>query len=167
MRTGTDVASLWNAFTGIWESKDFRRYLHRRGFRSTYDWPFFRRAFLECWAEPGFHRFWRVWNPSLSFLVFKLYRLIGGNRGEPLTKIVAFVASGLAHGLLVLPFLGWSYTIPVVFTCFGLLAGLGEWMSRLLRQAGWHPLVNAMMNIALVLGCFSVGFRLDGVMRGY
>jgi len=46
--------------------------LIRRGYRTGYDGRFFRRAFLECWAEPGFHRFRRIWNPSLGFLVFEL-----------------------------------------------------------------------------------------------
>lgn len=68
------LISAWPSFTAIWEGRKFRRYLHRRGYRASTGWPFFRRAFLECWAERGFHRFWRAWNPGLGFLVFRPYR---------------------------------------------------------------------------------------------
>lgn len=154
-----------NSFTAIWEGKDFARYLHRRGYRSSTGWPFARRAFLECWAQPGFHRFWRVWNPGLGFLVFRLYRAVGGNRGGPSTKVVAFLASGIAHNLLVLPFLGWSFTLPVAFSCFGVLVALGPRLSRILRQHRWPWPVNVLVNVGHVLACFTMGFRADEVLR--
>jgi len=160
------IASVWTAFAGIWEGKAFRIYLHRRGYRTYNDGAFFRRAFLECWAEPGFHRFWRVWNPGLGFLVFRLYRALGGNRGGPLIKVVAFLASGVAHNLLVLPILGWSFTLPVAFASAGVLVVLGPNLSRFLRQHRWPAPLNVAVNVALVVGCFSAGFRVDDWIRG-
>jgi len=160
----TTAGTAWKSFTGIWEGKGFRRYLHRRHYTSVNDWPFFRRAFLECWAEAGFHRFWRIWNPALGFLVFLLYRRIGGVRGDPFSKILAFVASGFAHGLLVLPFLGWSWTIPVAFACFGLLVALGPPVSRFVRQDRWTWPTNVVTNVSLVVACFSIGFRVDDMI---
>jgi hypothetical protein len=97
--------------------------------------------------------------------VFKVYRRIGGRRHEPFATVGAFAVSGLAHGALVLPFLGWSYTIPTAFGCFGLLVSFGEPVSEFLHQARWHPLVNAATNVSLVAGCFSAGFRLDEIVR--
>lgn len=158
------VGMVWRSFTGIWEGRAFRQYLHRRRYESVNDWPFFRRAFLECWAEAGFHRFWRVWNPALGFLVFRFYRRIGGSRGGAANKILAFIASGIAHGLLVLPFLGWSWTIPVTFGCFGLLDACGPEISRLIRQDRWIRPLNVVSNATLVLACFSVGFRVDDLI---
>lgn len=157
-------AAIWTSFTGIWEGKKFRQYLHRRRYTSVNDWPFFRRAFLECWTEAGFHRFWRIWNPALGFLVFQLYRRIGGVRGGAATKILAFIASGFAHGLLVLPFLGWSWTILVTFACFGFLVALGPTLSRFLRQDRWMRPMNVVMNATLVAACFSVGFRVNAMI---
>lgn len=162
--TSLDPAAIWGAFTGIWEGEAFAQYLHRRRYRSVNDWPFLRRAFLECWAEPGFHRFWRVWNPALGFLVFRFYRLIGGNRAGAAGKVLAFIASGVSHGLLAAPFLGWSWTIPVTFTCFGVLVALGSKTSRLLRQDRWPPSLNAVLNVALVVACFDIGFRADALI---
>jgi len=159
------LALAWSSFTAIWEGREFARYLHRRGYRSSTGWPFFRRAFLECWSQPGFHRFWRVWNPGLGFLVFRLYRAMGGERGDPHTKVLAFLASGIAHNLLVLPFLGWSFTLPVAFTGFGILAAAGPRLSRLLRQHRWPRLVNVPVNAGLVLACFTLGFRADEAIR--
>lgn len=159
------LGSLWSSFTGIWESDEFRIYLLRRGYRTSNDWPFFRRAFLESWAQPGFHRFWRVWNPGLGFLTFRMYRVIGGNRRGHVATILTFLGSGMAHSLLVLPALGWSYTIPVTFSCFGILASAGPALSRLLGLASWPALANAALNAALVIACFSLGFRADEVLR--
>lgn len=164
MLVSMNVRTAWRSFTGIWERQEFRQYLHRRRYDSVNDWPFFRRAFLECWAEPGFHRFWRVWNPALGFLVFRFYRLIGGNRGGAANKILAFIASGFAHGLLVLPFLGWSWTIPVTFACFGLLDAFGGGLSRLIRQDRWIQPLNAVSNATLVVACFSIGFRVNDLI---
>jgi len=157
---------VWASFVGIWESTEFRQYLRRRGYRSSSGWPLFRRAFLECWAQPGFHWFWRVWSPSLGFLVFRLYRALGGNRAGGHTKVLAFVTSGITHSLLVLPFLGWSFTIPTAFAGFGLLVVLGPFMSRRLRQHRWPLLANVAVNVALILGCFWLGFRVDEQLRG-
>jgi len=155
------MPSLWRSFVGIWKSEGYRQYLHRRGYPAPQGWPFVRRAFLECWFEPGFHLFWRLWNPALGFLTFRLYRLLGGNRGGRITKVAAFFISGLLHGLAVLPFLGWSLTIPVTFTCFGLLVVAGQSLSPLLRQNRWPKILNGPVNAGLVLASFDIGFRVD------
>jgi len=157
--------SAWASFTAIWEGREFQRFLHRRGYRASTGWPFFRRAFLECWAEPGFHRFWRVWNPGLGFLVFRLYRALGGYRAGPHTKVLAFLASGIAHNLLVFPFLGWSFALPVAFSLFGCLAAAGPRLSRVVRQDRWPPALNVLVNAGVVLACFASGFRVDEAVR--
>jgi len=159
------LVSAWSAITAVWEGKEFHRYLHRRGYPSGTGWGFFRRAFLECWAQPGFHWFWRVWNPGLGFLVFRLYHALGGKRGDPVTKVLAFLASGIAHNLLVLPFLGWSFTLPVAFAAFGVLVAAGPRSSRILRQHRWPRPLNIPLNVALVLACFTLGFRVDEAIR--
>ncbi|MHC4521398.1 MAG: hypothetical protein ACYTAS_22630, partial [Planctomycetota bacterium] len=43
---------------------NYKAYVRMRGYGDHLnDGPFFVRSFLTCWAEPGFHRCWQVWNP--------------------------------------------------------------------------------------------------------
>ena len=153
--------TLWAKFVGIWEETAYRSYLARRGFRTDTGWSFARRAFLECWARPGFHWFWRQWNPGLGFVTFLLYRRLGGNRCRVASTLGTFVLSGIGHNLLVFPWLGWSLTLPVAFLCFGLLVTVGPTMSRVLRQDRWPSLLNIPLNVTLILLGFDVGFRVN------
>lgn len=157
------MRSLWKSFVGIWDSDDYRRYLRRRGFAAESGWPFVRRGFLECWAQPGFHRFWRLWNPGLSFLTFRLYRALGGGAWA---KVLVFLFSGLVHNAVVAPVLGWSLVLPVTFGCFGALVAVGPYTSRLLRQASWPGALNAVVNAALVVTSFDAGYRLHDAVMG-
>jgi D-alanyl-lipoteichoic acid acyltransferase DltB (MBOAT superfamily) len=158
------MRSPWERFVGIWQGEAYRRYLHRRGFTSDTGWSFARRGFLVCWAEPGFHRFWRLWNPGLGFLTFLLYRRLGGNREAPLSTVATFVLSGIAHNLIVLPWLGWSFTLPVTFGCFGTLVALSAPLSRVLRQDRWPAVFNVATNAGLVAAGFDLGFRVNRLM---
>ena len=157
------MRSLWRRFVGIWDNDAYRSYLRRRGFHAESGWPFVRRGFLECWARPGFHLFWQLWNPALGFLTFLLYRKLG--RG-PASKVVVFLFSGIAHNALVFPFLGWSLVVPVTFACFGLLVALWPAVSRVLLQARWPAALNVVLNAALVAGSFDVGYRVHAAIAG-
>ena len=59
----------------------YASYARMRGFGSELnDWAYHRRGFIECWAQPGFHRFWQVWNPGISYFVYRLFIRLGGRR---------------------------------------------------------------------------------------
>lgn len=57
----------------------FDAFLPRRGYdpAGTPD-ALLRRLFVESWREPGFHRFWQVWNPMYGWVLYRLYLALGG-----------------------------------------------------------------------------------------
>ncbi len=140
----------------------YEKFARMRGFRTFNDWPYHRRGFLECWMAPGFHRFWQVWNPGIAYFVYRLFLILGGRRRWVIPTLFSFILCGTAHTMIVFPFLGrWSFSVIGAFACFGLLTVLSKKLSRLLRQDRWPRLVNAAVNIGLVVASFDAGFRLD------
>jgi hypothetical protein len=145
---------------------DYRRFARARGFRTFNDWPYHRRGFLECWAEPGFHRFWQVWNPGIAYFVYRLFVRLGGRKHWVLPTFLAFLGCGLAHTVVVAPLLGgWSYSVIVAFGCFGALTLISRWLAPTLRQDRWPAVVNVLVNAGLVIGSFDTGFRIDALLR--
>jgi hypothetical protein len=138
-----------------------------RGFTSEVnDWPYVRRSFLECWAEPGFHRFWQVWNPGISYFVYRLFLRLGGRRRWVVPTLLSFVLCGVIHTVIVAPFLQrWSYSVIAAFVCFGVLTVVSRFAAPFLRQERWPALVNVLLNAFLVLGSFDIGFRVDRFLR--
>lgn len=145
---------------------DYERYARMRGFRSFNDWPYHRRGFIECWAQPGFHRFWQVWNPGIAYFVWRLYIRLGGRRRWVLPTLGAFILCGVGHHVAALLLLGrWSYTIVTAFTAFGILAIVSRLLARRLRQRRWPTFVNVLVNVGLVIGSMDLGFRVDRLLH--
>jgi hypothetical protein len=127
------LAKLSRAYTR-W-TDDYRRFARMRGFPTFNDWPYHRRGFLECWAEPGFHRFWQVWNPGIAYFVHRLYLRLGGRKSWTLPTISSFGLCGLAHTLVVAPFQShWSNSLIVAFLLFGVLAVLSRRLASTSRS---------------------------------
>ncbi len=146
---------------------DYRRYARMRGFKTEInDGPYVRRSFLECWAEPGFHRFWQVWNPGISYFVYRLYLRLGGRRHWAGPTIGAFALSGLIHTMIAAPFVGrwWAWTLIVAFTGFGVLTVLSRYLAPYLRQDRWPWPLNVAVNVGLVAVCMDAGFRIDSLL---
>jgi hypothetical protein len=144
---------------------DYMYFAKMRGFQSFNDWPYHRRGFIECWAQPGFHRFWQVWNPGIAYFVYRSYICLGGRRHWLVPTILAFTLCGLIHTLIVLPFFGrWSYTLVVAFACFGVLTVLSRLLASLLHQERWPAIGNILVNVCLVAGSFDLGFRVDEIL---
>lgn len=146
---------------------EYTRFVRMRGFESQLnDWPFVRRSFLECWAEPGFHRFWQVWNPGIAYFAYRLYLRLGGRKRWLLPAMGSFVGCGIAHTVAVLPFTGrWGWTAVAYFTCFGLFTALSRRLAPILRQDRWPSALNVAVNAGLLLLSFEVGFRVDRILR--
>jgi len=156
----------WRSVMRRWQADfeaSFRTYAARRGFSSINDRPFAVRAFLLAWAEPGFHRFWKVWNPGISYFPYHLYVRLGGRDRWVLATMVAFLANGMVHNALVLPFfrLWWSWTIPVAFFCFGAFTVLSRLLERQMAQERWPTLLNIVVNVGLVCLGMDLGFKVD------
>jgi len=157
----------WREAYRRWEA-DYQRFARARGFRTFNDWPYHRRGFLECWAQPGFHRFWQVWNPGIAYFVHRLYLLLGGRRRWVLPTLGAFFLCGLAHTLVVAPLLGrWANSVIVAFTFFGVLTVLSRRLAPLLRQDRWPFVLNVLVNVGLVTAGFDLGFRFDDLVSAH
>lgn len=155
---------MWRERRAKWET-DYRVFARMRGFETFNDLPYHRRGFIECWAEAGFHRFWRTWNPGIAYFVYKMYLRMGGRRHWSLATLGAFLANGLVHTVVVAPFAGrWSWVLIVTFGCFGILTILSRYLAPYLKQYRWPRILNAMINIGLVVGSFDLGFKVDRLL---
>lgn len=145
---------------------NYRAFVRMRGFKTEInDWPFVRRSFIDCWAAPGFHRFWQIWNPGIAYFVYRLFIRFGGRRHWTVPTMFSFLFCGLAHTLVVAPFVGrWSFSVITAFFCFGTLTVVSRLTEPLLRQDRWPALLNVVVNAGLVCGSFDVGFRVDGIL---
>jgi hypothetical protein len=144
----------------------YQHYLRRRGFGDhLHDWPFFLRGFLACWAQPGFHRFWQVWNPGIGYLTFRLYLAFGGRRQREGATLATFVLNGLVHTVVACPvFRRWSWTLIVAFLLFGILTILSRRFEPALRQERWPAIVNLAVNLGLIILSFDIGFRVNALL---
>jgi hypothetical protein len=78
----------------------YAQYCIRRGYKPPFTgWPVVRRSLLHSWAQPGFHRFWRIWNPPVGYPLFRLYKALGGNRVIAASAVFAF--AGALHDVVV------------------------------------------------------------------
>ena len=145
---------------------DYKRYARMRGFHSGFNnWAYHRRGFLECWAEPGFHRFWQVWNPGISYFVYQIFIRLGGRKHWIAPTLLAFFLCGLIHTLIVVPFVGrWSFSVIVAFTCFGVLTVTNRLAEPVLQQRRWPMPVNVLLNMFLVAASFDVGFKVNRLL---
>jgi D-alanyl-lipoteichoic acid acyltransferase DltB (MBOAT superfamily) len=163
--TGTGERCLRQRLQSAYQAwvDDYRVYARMRGFTTELnDWPYVRRSFLECWAEPGFHRFWEVWNPGISYFVYRLYLRLGGQKRRDTATLIAFIVCGLAHDLIAWPFVWrWSWVVPTAFLFFGVLTVTSRRFESWLRQDRWPWLVNLAINLSLVILGFDLGFRLN------
>lgn len=163
------LKTTWAAMITWWKKQwkayeaGYRDYLSRRGFSSCMEGlPFAHRAFIAPWKEPGFHRFWQVWNPGISYFAFRMYLFLGGSKARDRSTIVAFLASGIAHNVVALPFtLRWSFTLPVAFLCFGIMTVITRRLNSVVDMERWPTLLHVAINIAGVILGFNVGFMIE------
>ncbi len=131
-------------------SDSYDRYLALRGYDPSSTKPaILKRSLLDSWSQPGFHRFWRVWNPGMGHLLFRLYLLLGGNRFRLIATMLVFTLCGLAHDLAVMlmfrkPFAAFS----VAFFLFGILAVVNRSLESVLHQERWPKFFNALLNLS-------------------
>lgn len=144
----------------------YRHYLQRRGFgEHVHDQLFVIRGFLACWAEPGFHRFWQVWNPGIGYPAFRLYLVLGGRKRRGRATVATFVVNGLVHTVVACPlFRRWSWTLIVAFSLFGLLTIMSRRLEPVLRQEQWPAIANLAVNAGLIILSFDIGFRVNALL---
>jgi hypothetical protein len=151
----------------------FKLYIHRyiayarlRGYKSFNDWSYHRRGFIECWAEPGFHKFWQVWNPGITYFVFRLYLKLGGNKNWIIATFLSFFINGIVHSVIFYMISRqWSFVIPTLFTLFGILVITSKLLDKLLHQNRWPWIMNSVINISLVILSFDACFKLNDILN--
>jgi hypothetical protein len=131
-------------------SESYNRYLALRGYDpSSNKLVILKRALLDSWGEPGFHRFWRVWNPGVGHLLFQLYLLLGGTRARPVSTLLVFVLCGALHDVLVMlifrrPFV--AFTAALLLS--GMLATGNRALEPILHQQRWPRSLNVLTNVS-------------------
>jgi Zn-dependent protease len=111
--------------------------------------------FVTPFGEPGFHRFWRLWNPLFGYALFRLYLAMGGRRRPLVASLVVFTACGLfLHDLVRFAVTGhFSPTTTAAFLIFWLLTVANRAWEAKLGQASWPRAANALVNVGgLALG---------------
>ena len=126
--------------------------------KGDFDAFFVKKAFLDSWTQPGFHNFWRYWNPGIGFLMLKTYIAFGGKKYKIFATYITFIICAVAHITIVYPFLGYSHVIIITFVCFATLTLLSKFLAKTLNQQRWNILVNTIINISLVVLSFKIGF---------
>lgn len=146
---------------------NYKQYLKLRGFEDhVHDWIFVKRGYLGCWLQPGFHRFWQVWNPGIGYFTYKLYLSFGGKDKRNTATIAAFFVNGLIHNLVISLFLWrWDFPLPFTFILLGVLTVLFRWLDRPIKMNKWPRICHLALNIGLVLLAFDFGFFMSGLLH--
>jgi len=145
--------------------KDYNKYLILRKYDpSSGKLRILKRALLDSWGEPGFHRFWQVWNPGIGYFLYRLYRLFGGNRNRLISTILVFVLCGLLHDAIVMlifqkPFVAFT----VAFILFGVLALINRAIEPIIDQKRWPRLLNTISNVSCL--AISIHFAVQIQMK--
>jgi hypothetical protein len=127
----------------------YNQYLVFRGYDpSSSKLLILKRALIDSWGEPGFHRFWRVWNPGIGHLLYRLYLFLGGNRNRIFSSILVFLICGFLHDLIVMaifhrPFIAFS----TAFISFGIIASVNRILEPALHQERWPIIYNVFSNV--------------------
>lgn len=145
---------------------DYKQFLRSRGFgEHINDWYFARRGFLECWMEPGFHRFWQVWNPGISFFAYKLYIYLGGNKRQKTASLLTFLINGFTHNLIVSILLWrWEFPLPFTFLSFGIFTIASRSVYRYLDLTYLPKAFHLALNIGLIIISFNFGFAMNALI---
>lgn len=120
-----------------------------------------KRSLFDSWAQPGFHRFWRVWNPPVGYPLFLLYRLLGGNRNRVVATLLIFTFTGLLHDVVVIALQQrWYVALTCAYFAFGCLSIMSMKLAPLVGQRRWPMILNVLVNVGLVVGTLESSNRL-------
>jgi hypothetical protein len=131
-------------------SQSYERYLILRGYDPlSGKLVILKRALVDSWTEPGFHRFWRVWNPGIGHLLYRLYILLGGKRIRLIATMLVFALCGFVHDVLVMLIFRRPYAaFTAAFAFSGILTVISRSLERVLHQERWPRLLNVFTNVA-------------------
>ena len=115
------------------------------------------RWWLVSFAQPGFHRFWRVWNPLLNYLLFLFYVALGGNKRPFIAGFLVFTGCGFVfHDLLSLN-KGLELDMTISFMIWAVLCDLSRRFKLHEIQSRWPWVVNVVVNVLLLVAGRELG----------
>jgi hypothetical protein len=144
-------------------SHSYQQYLILRGYDpASNKLAILKRALFDSWGEPGFHRFWRVWNPGIGHLLYRLYLLLGGNRARPVNTLLVFFLCGILHdGLVMLIFRRPFVAFTAIFLLSGGLAVGNRSLEPFLHQERWPRWLNGLANLSCLAASIYAGVQLQ------
>jgi hypothetical protein len=127
----------------------FDGFLRQRGYDPADSVGFLRRMFVDCWSQPSFRAFWRVWNPVYGYALFRLYLALGGQQRPRMASLVVFVACGaLLHDLPMALATGQPFfSTTVAFLVYGAMVAWEPPVAQPRRR----PVANNVARIVLGL----------------
>lgn len=141
------------AGSGFRVAPSFSEYLRLRGFDPAAGWrAFVSRMLFASWAQPGFRRFWQVWNPFCGFFLFRFYLALGGRRARPAATLAVFACSGfVVHDLIAIAlFRRFVLGFTTAFFLYAVFALVSARLEEEGRSRTRPPAVRALSNAALV-----------------
>jgi len=144
-------------------NESYNQYLILRGYDPTLSkLTILKRALVDSWGEPGFHKFWRVWNPGIGHLLYRLYLVFGGNRYRLVATMLVFVLCGFMHDVVVMlifrrPFAAFTSA----FFILGILSVINRSLEPFLHQDRWPRLLNVFSNVSCLALSISTAVQLQ------
>ncbi len=144
-------------------NESYNQYLALRGYDpSASKLMILKRALIDSWGEPGFHQFWRVWNPGIGHLLYRLYLALGGKRKRLIATMLVFALCGFAHdGLVMLIFRRPFVAFTLAFVFFGFIAVISRSLELILCQDRWPKLLNVSANISCLAASIYVAVQVQ------
>lgn len=151
---------------GSKQVRSYHEFLRYRGINNPQNpIEYFRVGIIDCWAEPGFHKFWRKWNPGVGYLAHRLYIRLGGSNNLIFATMIVFIVIGFVHDLVGILLTGkLSPKSTIIFVIFGILTLISRSLEGNLRLEERSSVVNVGINLGLSVLAFNVGARLNSLL---
>lgn len=138
----------------------FSQYLTRRGFCNLSITNLFHQMIIVSLIQPGFLKFWRMWNPFCGYILFLFYVHIGGNRKRNIALVIVFLSSGfILHDLLIFLITGiFSFVFTIGFSFYSAMITINSFYSYEKYIYRNSKLENAILNICFIISGLFIGY---------
>lgn len=148
----------------------FVDYLERRGYDlNRGSAAFLGHLFFQSWLQPGFHLFWRVWNPVYGYFLFRIYLMAGGNRRRVTATATVFLFCGFVfHDLpLTLAFGRLSLVCTTAFFFYAIATLASRFTAAFLSFDSWPRWIHGLINVGLVVLGLLFGTGVQRFLAGW
>ena len=141
----------------------FHQYLTRRGLDNCSINSLLFQMIPRSLIQPGFLKFWRMWNPFFGYILFLFYVQIGGNNKRNIAVVIVFLSSGfILHDLLFFFFTGiFSFVFTISFLFYSILFTINSFHNYERYFYNGSKLNNAFLNISFIISGLLVGYSIN------